>query len=141
MIPITISYFTKQAAQRKGSTLPLSLKTPWQIIGIGDFNHDGIDDLFTYDPSTGKVDIAYLDGTGKVTGTQWLAKVCGPSDGCSAAWKPAGMADVDNDATSQPLFPILVRSRRAARPCSTSMITTIMLPPNRPRQNRMVQES
>jgi hypothetical protein len=80
------------------------VKTPWEIIGIGDFNHDGIDDLFTYDPTTGKVDIAYLDGAGNVTGTQWLAKVCGPSDGCSAVWKPAGMADVDNDTYSDLLW-------------------------------------
>ena len=33
MIPITISYFTKQAAQRKGSTLPLSLAYGIGIIG------------------------------------------------------------------------------------------------------------
>lgn len=33
MIPITISYFTKQAAQRKGSTLPLSLAYGVGIIG------------------------------------------------------------------------------------------------------------
>ena len=57
------------------------------------------------------------------------------SDGIKAI-----MANVDSDATSQPLFPIRVRSRRPARPCSISMITTIRPPPNNPRQNRMVQE-
>ena len=51
------------------------------------------------------------------------------------------MADADNDATSQPLLSILVRSRRPARPCSSSMIAMIMPPANNPRQNRMVQES
>jgi hypothetical protein len=53
----------------------------------------------------------------------------------------AVMASVDNDATSQPLFFIPVRSRKPLRPCSTSMIATIRPPPNNPRQNRMVQES
>jgi len=71
--------------------------TNWHIIAIGDFNGDGIDDLFWYNTPTGKVNVAYLNGSGAVTGTQWLAKVCGPSDGCSTTWKPIGMADVNQD--------------------------------------------
>ena len=59
---------------------------------------------------------------------------------CSDGMK-AIIANVENDATSQPFLSILVRSRRPARPCSISMIATIMPPPNSPRQNRMVQES
>ena len=51
------------------------------------------------------------------------------------------MADADNDAISQPLFLILIRSRRPVRPCSISMIATIMALANNPRQKRMVQES
>ena len=43
------------------------------------------------------MNVAYLNGSGAVTGTQWLAKVCGPSDGCSTTWKPIGMADVNQD--------------------------------------------
>ena len=59
---------------------------------------------------------------------------------CSDGMK-AIMADVDNDATSQPFLSILVRSRRPARPCNSTIKTMIMPPANNPRQNRMVQES
>jgi hypothetical protein len=76
----------------------------WQIIGIGDFNADGIDDLFWYDTSTGKVNIAMLDGAGQYITTQWLAKVCGPSDGCSQTWKPVGLADVNQDGNPDLLW-------------------------------------
>jgi len=37
------------------------------------------------------------DGKGGQKAAQWLAKVCGPSDGCSQTWKPAGLADVNQD--------------------------------------------
>jgi len=76
----------------------------WQIIAIGDFNSDGIDDLFWYDTKTGKVDVAMLNGSGAYLNTQWLARVCGPSDGCSTDWKPAGMADVNQDGRGDLLW-------------------------------------
>jgi FG-GAP-like repeat len=67
----------------------------WKIVGIGDFNDDGIDDLFWYNTKTGQINVGYLNGLGGVTGSQWLAKVCGSSDGCSTNWKAAGIADVN----------------------------------------------
>ena len=59
---------------------------------------------------------------------------------CSAGMK-AIIANVENDATSQPLMSILTRSRKLARPCNNTIRTMIMPPANNPRQNRMVQES
>jgi len=59
---------------------------------------------------------------------------------CSAGMK-AIIANVENDATSQPLMSIRTRSRKLARPCNSSIRTMIMMPANNPRQNRMVQES
>lgn len=76
----------------------------WQIIAVGDFNSDGIDDLFWYDTQTGKIDIALLDGAGNYRTTQALAKVCGPNDGCSQNWKPAGLADVNGDGNGDLLW-------------------------------------
>ncbi|MBV9227213.1 MAG: VCBS repeat-containing protein, partial [Acidobacteriaceae bacterium] len=76
----------------------------WQIIAIGDFNSDGIDDLFWYDTQTDRVNVGMQDGRGKQKAAQWLAKVCGPSDGCSQNWKPAGMADVNQDGTGDLLW-------------------------------------
>ncbi|MBV9033720.1 MAG: VCBS repeat-containing protein, partial [Acidobacteriaceae bacterium] len=37
----------------------------WQVIAIGDFNSDGIDDLFWYDTQTGRVNVGMQDGRGK----------------------------------------------------------------------------
>ena len=51
------------------------------------------------------------------------------------------IASVESDATSQPLMSILIRSRKPARPCNTTIRTMIMPLANNPRQNRMVQES
>jgi hypothetical protein len=51
------------------------------------------------------------------------------------------MPSVDSDATSQPVLSIRVKSRRQARPCSSTRMAEIIAAPNRPRQNRMVQES
>ena len=59
---------------------------------------------------------------------------------CSAGMK-AIMPSVEHSATSQPLVLIPIRSRKPARPCNRTMRTVIRLPPNNPRQNRMVQES
>jgi hypothetical protein len=71
--------------------------TTWKIIGIGDFNQDGIDDLFWQNLSTGAVQMSLLNGSGGVTGTRTLAKKCGPLDGCVTTWKAAGMVDVNRD--------------------------------------------
>ncbi|MFL6448149.1 MAG: FG-GAP-like repeat-containing protein [Bryobacteraceae bacterium] len=76
----------------------------WQILAAGDFNSDGIDDLFWYDTATGKIDVGILDGNGRQKGAQWLANVCGPSNGCSNTWKPAGLADVNQDGTGDLLW-------------------------------------
>jgi hypothetical protein len=69
----------------------------WQIVGIGDFNHDGIDDVFWQNVTTGLVGVWEMNGAGGVTAAQNLAKSCGPSDGCSTTWKAVGVADVDKD--------------------------------------------
>ena len=59
---------------------------------------------------------------------------------CSEGMK-AIIANVENDATSQPLMSNLTRSRRLPRPCKNTIRTMIMTPANNPRQNRMVQLS
>jgi len=71
--------------------------TTWKIIGIADFNQDGIDDLFWQNLSTGAVQMSLLNGSGVVTGTRALAKKCGALDGCSTTWKAAGMVDINGD--------------------------------------------
>jgi hypothetical protein len=68
-----------------------------QIMGIGDFNHDGIDDLFTRDILTGRVTILVLNGSGGVLSTQVLTQTCGPLGGCALTWSAFGLADVNHD--------------------------------------------
>jgi hypothetical protein len=51
------------------------------------------------------------------------------------------IATVDMHATNQPLLPIPVKLRSPARPCVNIKMSPMTPPPNRPRQNRMVQES
>ena len=45
-----------------------------------------------------------MDPLGNQVGTQWLAKVCGPADGCSNNWKPVGIADVNRDGRGDLLW-------------------------------------
>ena len=71
--------------------------TRYNLIAIGDFDGDGIDDLFWLDTTTGAVEISLLNGSGVVPDTRVLAKQCGPADGCSTTWKCVGMGDVNRD--------------------------------------------
>ena len=59
---------------------------------------------------------------------------------CSAGMNVT-MPNVERHATSQPLCPVSTRSRTPARPCVSTRNAVMKPPPNKPRQNRMVQES
>jgi len=95
-----------------GGTMALSKRcaiqdgcwTTWKIVGIADFDDDGIDDLFWYNTKTGQINVGMMDPLGNQVGTQWLAKVCGPADGCSNNWKPVGIADVNRDGRGDLLW-------------------------------------
>ena len=50
--------------------------TTWKIIGIGDFNQDGIDDLFWQNLSTGAIQMSLLNGAGGVTGLAATIAAC-----------------------------------------------------------------
>jgi len=78
--------------------------TTWKIVGIGDFDDDGIDDLFWHDATTGAVQVSLLDGAGTVLGTRAIAKECVTSDGCSTAWKAVGIGDVNQDGVGDLLW-------------------------------------
>lgn len=75
-----------------------------QITGIGDFNHDGIDDLFWRDILTGRVSVVMLNGSGGVLATQILAQTCGPIGGCGLTWRAIGVADVNHDGFADLLW-------------------------------------
>jgi hypothetical protein len=78
--------------------------TTWRITAIGDFNNDGIDDIFWHNATTGAVQISLLDGSGTVMATRALASRCGASDGCSLIQKAVGLADTNSDGTGDLLW-------------------------------------
>jgi len=69
----------------------------WKPVGVGDFNHDGIDDVLWHSDATGELQAWILDGAGGVTGTLTLSKKCAVTDGCSTRYKLIAIGDFDRD--------------------------------------------
>jgi hypothetical protein len=69
----------------------------WEPVGVGDFNHDGIDDLLWHSKTTGELQAWLLDGAGGVPRTLTLSKKCAVSDGCWVNWKIIAIGDFDRD--------------------------------------------
>lgn len=75
---------------------------------LGCFSQDG---LLWHNSTTGEVSRWDLDSSGtpatsgtNVSGKTALSWKCGPTDGCSQAWKPILTADFDNDGNSDVLW-------------------------------------
>ncbi len=66
-------------------------------VGVGDFNHDGIDDVLWHNDTTGELQAWLLDGAGGVTGTLTLSKKCAVTDGCWTRYKLIAIGDYDRD--------------------------------------------
>jgi Beta-propeller repeat len=69
----------------------------WKPVGLGDFNHDGIDDVLWHSDATGELQAWLLDGAGGVTSTLTLSKKCAVTDGCSTRYKLIAIGDFDRD--------------------------------------------
>ena len=68
----------------------LTLKNPWNIVGSGDFNGDGVPDLLWQDPVSGWVQIWYLTGS---LGNQLLSA----TNLCKSATQAVAVADFNQD--------------------------------------------
>jgi hypothetical protein len=67
---------------------------PFQVAGIGDFNHDGTDDVLWYDPTTGHVD------EWRMLNGQWNGSI----DLGTHGGAPAGIGDFNGDGTDDVLW-------------------------------------
>jgi len=75
----------------------------WRPVGTGDFNGDGRADLLWHNAQTGELRAWLLNGT-TVTGAQQLSWLCGPWDGCSAAWRAVSAGDFNKDGLTDVLW-------------------------------------
>jgi VCBS repeat protein len=69
----------------------------WKPLAMVDMDRDDHLDIVWYDASSGVVSEWLLDGSGGRTGIQNLTNTCGAANGCSAEWKPVGLADMNGD--------------------------------------------
>lgn len=69
----------------------------WYIIGIADVNNDGRQDLAWYNRTSGEVSSWLLNGYGNVITTQVVDWRCSTGSGCSPAWRPVAIGDLNND--------------------------------------------
>jgi hypothetical protein len=51
-----------------GGLVSVNPGTTWQVVGTGDFNHDGYSDIVRQNTSTGQVNIWEMDGTTQIAG-------------------------------------------------------------------------
>lgn len=70
----------------------------WTVVGTGDFNDNGIDDILFYNSSTGSVGEWLMNSSGQVASSQTLGSLAG------SGWSVAGTGDFSGTGTSDILF-------------------------------------
>jgi hypothetical protein len=71
--------------------------TNWKMIGVGDVNLDGKDDVVLHNVTTGEVQAWLLNSFGGVIGTRTFGFQCDAASGCSSSWKFVGLGDFNRD--------------------------------------------
>ena len=72
---------------------------PWQIVGTGDFNRDGMVDVLWHDQTTGQLSVWYMNGLTVLSHAElnWTTL---PSSG----WRVVGVGDFDRNGSSDILW-------------------------------------
>jgi VCBS repeat protein/Big-like domain-containing protein len=73
-------------------TAPLVADPAWQIVGVGDFNHDGHPDLIWQNQENGLICAWLLDGTKLIDGV-WIS----PNQVSDRSWKIRAVGDLNSD--------------------------------------------
>lgn len=66
--------------------------SPWQIVGSGDFNHDGHTDLVWWNPNDGHLVVWYMNGAAFIS-----AADMSPANVADTNWVPVAVGDFDGD--------------------------------------------
>lgn len=62
----------------------------WQVVGTGDVNRDGVDDILWYNRKSGALSAWLADANGQIGRKQALTWKCEAATGCTSDWKVVG---------------------------------------------------
>ena len=82
---------------------PIFVGPPWSIVGAGDFNHDGSDDLLWHNAATNETQIWFMNGP-RITGRATVLGEGGAVALVGPPWSIAGVGDFDGNGGADILW-------------------------------------